>query len=145
MTLDLFRGVSQEGATIGKLSVNGLYQCFIGEDVVREIPGQPVHMWKVHGSTAIPAGRYKITLTPSVRFKRILPELHNVPGFVGIRIHPGNGPLDTEGCLLPGVTRSVNGVGRSREAFSALYEKLRKALANDEECWITVHNYRADA
>jgi hypothetical protein len=37
----------------------------LGEDEIREIPGRPVAEWKVHGKTAIPAGRYRITLEAS--------------------------------------------------------------------------------
>jgi hypothetical protein len=67
--------------------------------------GQPVQyvvQEKQPGKTAIPAGRYRIATTWSVRFQKKLPEIRNVPGFTGIRIHAGNGPEDTEGCILVG-------------------------------------------
>jgi len=110
-------------STIGELYIkqgeNELRQCFIIEDVLRP-PGI-----KIHGKTAIPAGVYDVTITPSARFKKELPLLLSVPMFEGIRIHPGNTAADTEGCLLPGRTRSADFVGQSNVAFQALFLKLR--------------------
>ena len=59
---------------------------------------------KVMKETAIPYGKYKITLRKSPRFKRILPYLHDVPHFEGILIHRGNTLEDTAGCILVGKT-----------------------------------------
>lgn len=42
---------------------------------------------KIFGKTAIPTGTYKVQLTYSPRFKRVLPLLIGVKGFEGIRIH----------------------------------------------------------
>lgn len=112
-------------STIGELYIregeSELRQCFIMEDVLRP-PGV-----KVKGKTAIDAGVYDVTITPSARFKKELPLLLNVPRFEGIRIHPGNTHEDTEGCLLPGRLRGPepNFVGQSNVAFQALFAKLR--------------------
>ena len=58
------------------------------------------------GKTAIPAGRYAVRVTPSPKFKgKWLPVLCRVEGFSGIRIHAGNGPGDTAGCILVGTRR----------------------------------------
>lgn len=114
--------------TIGALYVDNDITCWICEDPVREVPGQPVASWKVPGATAIPYGRYAIDITQSARFGRELPLLLGVPGFTGVRIHPGNEPADTEGCLLPGEQRLPKSVGRSRAAFATLFDRLRGAL-----------------
>ena len=46
---------------------------------------------KVYGKTCIPYGTYTVRLSYSNRFKRrILPEVLNVPHFLGIRLHSGN-------------------------------------------------------
>ena len=51
--------------TIGSLSIDGDFECWVLEDTVREVPGQPVAAWKVHGKTAIPFGTYDVTISPS--------------------------------------------------------------------------------
>lgn len=140
MKLILQRSTAGKGCTIGALMVDGLEGCFTCEDVVREIPGAPVSSWKVQGETAIPAGNYQVIITPSARFKRDLPLLVNVPGFAGVRIHPGNTAVDTEGCILVGTRVGVNSVLESRIAFNALFEKIQSALDAGELCHIEIRN-----
>jgi hypothetical protein len=107
--------------TIGKLYVNGIYYCYTLEDVVRT-EGK-----KVYGQTAIPAGTYSVIINLSNRFNRELPLLLNVPGFTGVRIHPGNTSKDTEGCILVGTTwAGKDFVGNSKLAFNSLFEKMKK-------------------
>lgn len=118
--------------TIGTLAVNGRHECFTLEDVVRERDGEPVGQWKVHGETAIPRGVYPVTITFSNRFKRELPLLGGVPGFEGVRIHPGNTAADTEGCLLVGRTKTATSVTESRLAFADLFDKIERAIAVGE-------------
>ena len=114
--------------TIGQLLVDGMEECFVLEDEVREIPGKPVSDWKIAGKTAIPKGTYNVGITYSNRFKRDLPILDDVPGFTGVRIHPGNTSEDTEGCILVGRGKTDRTVTESRIAFNALFEKIKKAL-----------------
>lgn len=140
MELVLRRKPSTAGATIGELFIDGSFGCFTCEDVVRELEGQPVSAWKVAGETAIPAGRYRVTVTPSARFKRDLPLVNMVPGFAGIRIHPGNTAEDTEGCILPGLGHTGEAVTESRKAFERLFEAIEGELAAGEEVWIDIRN-----
>lgn len=128
MKLRLERAPSAHGATIGELYVDGVFECYTCEDEVREIEGQPVESWKVKGRTAIARGSYPVGITPSARFHRDLPILGRVKGFDGVRIHPGNTSEDTEGCILPGQTRTDRTVGQSKAAFSALFDKIRGAI-----------------
>ena len=137
MHLRLIREPSKDNATAGVLFVDGHFQCFTLEDVVREIPGQPVSAWKVKGDTAIPAGRYRIVRTKSPRFGKVLPLLENVPGFDGIRIHAGNRSSDSSGCILPGRSRGTGMVMESRLAFEALDQKIRNASG---DVWIDIEN-----
>lgn len=60
----------------------------------------PANGIKTPQETAIPAGKYPVVLSMSNRFKRILPEIQNVPNFLGVRMHGGNTIADTQGCIL---------------------------------------------
>lgn len=118
--------------TIGRLSIDGKYFCDTLEDTVRA-PGV-----KVRGKTAVPAGRYRVVLAESPRFKRILPLLVDVPNFEGVRIHPGNTAKDTEGCLLVGFNQVKGKVVASRATFQKLFEKLWAADQAGEEIWAEI-------
>lgn len=138
MKLDLERVQCDADVTIGSLTIDGVWQCWICEDAVREISGRPVAEWKLKGSTAIPRGVYAIVINRSPRFQRDLPLLLDVPGFEGVRIHPGNTAADTEGCLLPGEMRLAKSVGRSQAAFAALFAALREAIARGDSPTIEI-------
>ena len=128
MNLRLIREPSIDGATFGTLFVDKHWLCHTIEDEIRERDGVEIDDWKVPGATAIPQGRYHILITHSRRFNRPLPLLLNVKGFDGIRIHPGNGPLDTEGCILPGMERWGRKVLRPIVAFGFLFEKIQDGV-----------------
>ena len=102
------------------------------EDIIREV--------KIPGETAIPAGRYRVVLTFSKRFQRILPLLQDVPNFTGIRIHSGNTDKDTEGCMLVGQERGPTTVMRSRAALNVLQYKIEEAITGGDEVWIEIRN-----
>lgn len=120
MNLDLVRRWLTDTSTIGELYVDGVRECFILEDRYRP-PGEA----KVYGATCIPCGTYPVRITHSPKFGVDLPLVCDVPGFSGVRIHPGNYPADTEGCLLPGRDRLPDAVQGSRLAFVDLFTKLQ--------------------
>lgn len=132
--------------TTSSVTIDGKAQGFILEDrdrgLKQTMPLEQIVSEKIYGRTAIPAGRYRVDITFSNRFKRELPILLNVPGFSGIRIHPGNRHVDTEGCLLPGKSywKEDNEyvVGTSRTASADLQFKIANALKRGEEVWITI-------
>ncbi len=141
--MELLLKRSQCGArsTLGELFVNGKPECFILEDQDRQLEINPEA--KVYGETCIPRGRYDVLVTFSNRFKQELPLFVDVPGFEGIRIHPGNVIQDTHGCLLPGtsyVSREDGTfqVNNSREAFRRLFAKIEEATDRKEPIKITV-------
>lgn len=136
MELKLNRIFLGSSATIGELLVNDKHLCDTLEDRVRP-EGE-----KVYGKTAIPEGKYEIELTHSPRFKKILPEILNVPNFSGIRIHTGNSSKDTEGCIIVGTWdgEKEDWVGNSKIAFDKLMSLLEEATNNKEKITITVNN-----
>jgi Family of unknown function (DUF5675)/Phage tail lysozyme len=117
MRLRLERSVFTDESTVGRLFVDGRFECFTLEDKVR-----PVKIPKI---TAIPAGTYGIRLTFSPRFQRIVPAVEQVPNFLGIRIHAGNTAGHTEGCILVGERAGANIIHGSRPAYRQLFDKLR--------------------
>ena len=138
MRIEVISQPSKSGHTISRLNVDGVFFCFVCEDEIREVKGQPVEKWKLKGKTAIPGGEYRVVVTMSNRFKRELPLLVDVPGFEGIRIHPGNTAADTEGCLLPGFVMTPTGVAQSRPAFEALFLKIKDAIARKDKVFINI-------
>ena len=135
------RIVRTENSTISEVKINGVFQCFVLEDKDRGLfSGMPlveIQQIKIHGKTAIPTGRYRVTISFSNRFKKYLPELHEVKGFAGIRIHAGNTAEDTEGCLITGLSHKTDFVFNSKTAFDALMKKLQ-AVEKKEMIFITV-------
>lgn len=129
MEILVTREPTANGCTIGTMTIDGAFECYTLEDVVRPA-GE-----KVYGQTAIPEGRYRVKLTMSNRFKIVLPLLENVPNFEGVRIHPGNTAADTDGCILVGQSKTNNSIGASRLAFDRLFARLQ---ACKEDIWITV-------
>lgn len=128
-----------EKFTGGRLYINGEFECFTLEDEVREIQNEPVEKWKIKGQTAIPRGKYKVIISFSPRFGKRLPELLNVPGYVGVRIHPLNTAAQTEGCIGVGDDDPSDGfLGQSRAAFNRIFEKIQDALNVGEDVWITI-------
>jgi len=86
---------------------------------------------------AIQPGRYAVTITWSPKFRQWLPLLLNVPRREGIRIHAGNDPLHTKGCILVGQALLDGHVYNSRKTLEKLIWRLRER-PEGEGVWITV-------
>lgn len=93
---------------------------------------------KVRGDTALPRGRYRVTLSESARFHKLMPEVHDVPHFTGVRIHGGNVESDTLGCPLLGAVRTTSGVANCAGINQRLIDRIGEAIANGEEVWLEV-------
>lgn len=99
---------------------------------------------KIYGDTAIPRGTYRVTITRSKRFNKMMPLLHNVPNFGGVRIHCGNNVHDTGGCILVGMDRDGDAasdglqIRRSRDAMNEVQPRIAAALANAEDVWLDI-------
>lgn len=131
-------------STVSELSINGNFECYCLEDTDRGLKQSmslsDINKLKKYGETAIPTGRYQVVVTPSARFKRDLPLLVNVPGYEGIRIHTGNVPADTHGCLLPGSTFENDRVSGSTIAFQKLFTKILAAIKANQKIYITIQD-----
>lgn len=124
-----------EKSTLGRFFVNDATECYTLEDVKR------ADGVKVQDATCIPAGTYKVIIDASLRFKRDMPHVLDVPGFTGIRIHSGNTDADTSGCILLG-TKIENDdfISGSHDAFVSFFVKLQTAIDNGEDITIEVHD-----
>ena len=152
MELRLEREPTGARCTLGKLwrlaGGKRIFLCDTLEDVVRQPadwkPSDPVLPWKTPGETAIPALRYRVTVTRSERFGRDLPLLNAVPGFSGVRIHPGNTADDTEGCILVGRRMGPSTILESREHFKEVFATIDEALMAGDEVWLEIVNAGAE-
>lgn len=149
MELKLKRIARRDTYTIGRLYVDGEYICDTIEDrdrgLSQSLPVSVNVARKRKGMTAIPTGRYRVTLeVKSPKFSRYkayewcngyLPRIINVPAFDGVLIHAGNSANDTEGCLLVGENRVVGKVLNSMVTLKKVYNVLKSAK---DSIYITV-------
>jgi len=142
MELQLKRETFTEQSTIGTLTIDGVFECFILEDRDRGLNDtltlEQISKVKVYGKTCIPYGRYEIDWTMSARFKVFMPILLNVKGYAGIRIHKGNTEIDSLGCLLCGTRKKSNMITESTLATRNLYAKIEAAKKQGQRIYITI-------
>ena len=156
MELRLERIALRNEYTIGKLYVDGEYVCDTIEDTVRDLDKDGKFAngeVKIPGKTAIPYGRYEITMkvkSPKYsnfskyswakKYDGYLPRLLNVPHFDGVLIHVGNSALDSEACVLVGENKVVGKVINSVNTFRRLMDDyLVPAKKRNENIVITVN------
>ena len=144
MELELKRIAKRDTYTIGHLYVDGVRYKDTMEDTDRGLDQKMslavLKARKRKGITAIPTGRYRVTLgVKSPKYSKrpqydfcegYVPRLINVPAYDGILIHIGNYPQDTEGCILVGRNTKVGAVLQSTETFKKLYATLKKSTEN---------------
>jgi hypothetical protein len=136
MMLELFRDNEPSQAhNWGELFIDGrlLGQTLEDPDRRLEDGGE-----KIHGQSAIPRGRYKVTVTFSNRFQKLMPLVHDVPGFEGVRIHGGNTEANTDGCPLLGQRRTAVGVADCAGVNARLINYLVAAADRGEDVWLEV-------
>lgn len=155
MELILNRRYNGTTYTIGSLFINGTYYCDTLEDQNRQLSStmslEEINKRKVKGMTAIPYGKYKVTLsTKSPKYSNFnkykyvaftqgyIPRLVNVPGFEGILIHAGNKHEDTDGCILVGENKVKGQVINSQATWVNLYKLLKAADDKKELINITI-------
>lgn len=130
MKIVLQRKYLKQGYTIGYWIVDGKLMCNTLEDEVRDLNkngkfdnGEK----KIYGESAIPYGKYKIKMTYSPKYKRMMPQVMDVPHFTGIRIHAANKPTELEGCIALGENKVKGGIINSRLHVNVFIDMLVKA------------------
>lgn len=143
-TFKLIRDTYRNGSTLGKLyHPGGGHLCETLEDIVRG--------WGIKdgGTTAIPVGRYRLTVSRSSKFKRDMVMVYTEPnkyevkmngiGFKGIRMHGGNSNKDTWGCIIVANNRTgpetVHG-----SAESSITSSVQKLEKDGHTVWLEVIN-----
>ena len=156
MELTLKRKYLKDTYTIGHLYIYGEYFCDTLEDKVRDLNKDgdlnDECEGKVYGKTAIPYGRYNITLNVvSPKFSKYefygetcdgkLPRLLNVPHFEGILIHVADGYKGAdllEGCIGVGYNLIKGGLLNGKQVFCDLYRQMFNAHLHREQIWIAI-------
>lgn len=141
--------------TIGKLYIDGVYECDTIEDTDRglnqDMEIDEIKKLKIYGETAIPTGTYEITMNvKSPKFSNFtkykwakpyngyIPRLLNVKGFDGILIHVSNTAQDVFGCIGVGKNKANGKVIESTATFNLLMPKLQEANKNNEKIEIEI-------
>ena len=151
MKLKIWRKWPKNSYVIGIFYVSGARLANSLEDtdrgLVQSMPVGVINQKKTWGQTAIPKGTYKVVLSVSPKFKDrawakkyggLVPEILNVKGFSGVRIHPGNRASDTEGCPLVGDNTAVGRLTNSTNRYYQLMDKLVVAWNKGEEITIEI-------
>lgn len=152
MELRVLRKWKKSDYTIGQLFVNGVKFSETVEDKDRGLSDTmteaEVKSKKVYGETAIPTGTYELKLTWSNKFhdrawcKKYggrCPQIMNVKGFQGIRIHPFNTAKDSLGCIACGENTKKGMVLNSTAYFLKLMDShILPALNKGEKITITI-------
>lgn len=124
-----------------------------------EIDGQLRFLTLENEAKAIPNGWYRVQVNRSPKFGRPLPQLLYVPDpdgiggnasgmREGIRIHRGNLPKDSAGCILVGSLPAESSEGTplpsppaliySAQAEASLTQQLTNAQQSGESLWVEV-------
>ena len=142
MELRLERKYRSNNYCIDKLYINGKYFSDALEDPDRGLTDsmslEEIKKIKIKGNTCIPYGTYNVTITYSPRFKKNLPLIKNVKGFEGIRVHNGNIPQHTEGCVLLGFNKIKGQVINSKDTVNKFIDIVQDALNKGDKVPITI-------
>lgn len=157
MKIEQYAVEKTEVSTISELFIDGVFQCYILENPVRELVDKngdgdfdDAGEGKKWGETAIPAGIYIPWHRKAGKHYRRYGQnekkypwhfgkgcicLDPVVGFNWIMVHPGNTAKQSHGCPSPGRTKKKNFVGKSQDAYKDLYMATFEAIAAKEATW----------
>lgn len=102
----------------------------------------------------IPCGAYLLRPTNSPRFSnkypynsvldKKVPEVIGVKGHSGVRIHVGNYPSDTKGCILLGSAGTESKLFNSSVAYTSFCNYLHKKLIKNPYTFFVLYTYGED-
>jgi hypothetical protein len=140
--------------SIGHLyDADGKYICDTIEDTDRGLTSDmnlaDILKVKVKSKTAIPRGRYRVTLdvvSPKFSLKPYykafcsgkVPKLLDVPGFDGILMHKGVSEKSSAGCIILGYNTVKGMVTNSQAAFEKVYRLLQSYKAQGHKIYIQI-------
>lgn len=142
----IIRVAEGKQSTLSQLYINGIFQCYLLEDKIREV--------KIASQTAIPTGIFELKLNTwgakNVDYKKAFGKLHQgmieisgLPNFSSVYIHTGNTIRETAGCPLCGFGfQFADGdyqVSQSIAAYKMIYPKLA-ALAKHSSNQFAIEN-----
>ena len=149
MEAKIIRVAQGKESTLSQLYINGIFQCYLLEDKLRER--------KIASQTAIPTGNFELRLNTwggkNVDYKKAFGKLHEgmieiigIPNFSFVYIHTGNTIKDTSGCPLCGFgfqfTEGDFIVSQSIAAYKMIYPKLLSLAKRTSNKIIIENNFQ---
>lgn len=139
MKTKIIRVAQGKESTLSHLYIDGIFQCFLLEDKIREV--------KIMKMTAIPEGKFRLRLNTwggmnKTYFPKYGPlhkgmiEIADLPTFSSVYIHIGNTIEHTAGCPLVGLSYIKKDgdfqVLQSVDAYKQVYKKLYLAATGKD-------------
>lgn len=117
--------------TIGRVFIDDVFFANSMEDkdrgLTKDMPLAEIKKRKVYGETAIPAGEYEVRMTYSPKYKRMMPQVMDVPGWTGVRMHSMNEAKDSLGCIGMGKNDKPGWISNSRATHAEFDKRLEAA------------------
>lgn len=156
LEIAIHRTYKKEKYTIGNITIDGANFSNSLEDrdrgLSKDMKLSDITKQKVYGETAIPTGRYEVTIDVfSPKFskypfymevcKGYLPRILNVPGFDGILFHVMDGEMGAKlslGCVGVGKNKIPGGLLEGKDYFKKFYQILLKAKKSGKKIFVTI-------
>lgn len=104
MLIEVKRKWDYGDTVIGEMYIDKTFYCYTCEDKdngwTKDTSVGDILKTKVIKHNCIPTGDYRVILSMSVKLKRYLPLILDVPAYKGIRIHKGVSKDWSSGCIL---------------------------------------------
>lgn len=149
MKTKIIRVAQGKESTLSHLYIDGIFQCFLLEDKIREV--------KIMKRTAIPEGKFRLRLNTwggmnKTYFPKYGPlhkgmiEIADLPTYDAVYIHIGNTIEQTAGCPLVGLSYIKKDgdfqVLQSVDAYKQIYRRLLAAATGKENKIEIINNFQ---